>query len=329
LQAGVASAGALFGAGGALAPRLGAALPGRATVRLGYVGNPCEAATFAAPNSASFASARLEARLVGYRSDDELIAALGAGTVDAASVTLPALLRPIESGARVRVVAALHAGCLRVLAPNAAELWSFADLKGKAIATDRLHGPAMNLLSALLYRQGIDPARDVSWHVYDASALEPALASKAVDCVAASDPLGYFLIVDKAAEPYVDTADGGFSCGGDIAHGHHCFLVMHAGLVETRPALAASLTRAYLGTSTALVHSVGPAALDEVRGQYVDTDMYATIGMLSSYDWRSSTDLVVEEIELTARDFRRAGLLQRGTDPYRLADRAFADVLHG
>jgi NitT/TauT family transport system substrate-binding protein len=298
-------------------------------VRLGYVGNACEAATFAAPGSPIFASARLEAHLLGYRSDEDLIAALGAGTVDAASVTLPALLRPIESGARVRVVAALHAGCLRVVAPNAAELWSFADLKGKAIATDRLHGPSMNLLSALLYRQGIDPARDVSWRVYDASALEPALASKAVDCVAAADPLGYFLIVDKTAEPYVDTADGGFSCGGDIAHGHHCFLVMNAGLVETRPTLAASLARAYLATSAAIARSVGPAALDEVRGQYVDTDMYATIGMLSSYDWRSSTDLVVEEIELTARDFRRAGLLQRDTDPYRLAGRAFADVLHG
>jgi hypothetical protein len=50
--------------------------------------------------------------------------------------------------------------------------------------------------------------------------------------------------------------------------------------------------------------------------------------MLSSYDWSASSDLALEEIELTARDFRRAGLLERSTDPYALASRAFADVLN-
>jgi NitT/TauT family transport system substrate-binding protein len=224
-------------------------------------------------------------------------------------------------------VAGLHAGCLRVVSPDAADLTTFAALKGKAIATDRLHGPSMNLLSALLFRQGVDPRRDVSWHVYDPAALEPAIAAKSVDCVTASDPLGYLLLADKAVEPYVDTADGGFSCGGDIAHGHHCFLVLHGALVDTRPALAASLTRAYLAASDAIGRSAGGAAFAEVRGGYADVDMYQMIGMLSSYDWRPSTDLVVEEIELTARDFRRAGLLLPSTDPYHLASRAFADVL--
>jgi len=323
----LACAGVLFGVGGASERGLEAAAPARSRVRLGYVGNACEAATFTAPNSAIFSHNALEARLIGYRTDDELIAALSAGAVDAATITLPALLQPLEAGARVRVSAALHAGCLRVVAPNAAELEAFADLRGKTIATDRLHGPAMNLLSALLFRQGLDPRHDVSWRVYDGPALEPALAAKAVDCVAAADPLGYLLIVDKAAEPYVDTSDGGFSCGGDIAHGHHCFLVLHAGLVESKPALAASLTRAYLAGSAAIGHAAGAAAVREVQGGYVDADMYAAIGMLSSYDWRPSTDLVLEEIALTARDFRRAGLLPRATDPYRLADRAFADVL--
>jgi len=54
--------------------------------------------------------------------------------------------------------------------------------------------------------------------------------------------------------------------------------------------------------------------------------MVGAIGMLSSYDWSASTDAVLEEIELTARDFRRAGLIDAKSDPERLANRAFADV---
>ena len=257
-----------------------------------------------------------------------MIAAIATGTVDAASVTLPALLRPLESGVDVRVVAGLHAGCLRVVAPEDV-IMGIGTLKGAKIATDRLHSPAMNLLSALLRRQGIDPQHDVSWHVYAISEVEAALDSRAVDCVTASDPLGYFLLVDKKAEPFINTADGGFSCGAGIGGAHHCFLALNGRLVDSRPSVAASLTRAYLEATATIGRGVGPAALATVRGNYTFADLSTTIGMLSSYNWTSSTDSVLEELELTANDFRRAGLLKATTDPQQLADAAFADVLHG
>jgi hypothetical protein len=93
-------------------------------------------------------------------------------------------------------------------------------------------------------------------------------------------------------------------------------------------AVAAALTRAYLETTAAIGRGVGPAALTGVRGGYAPADMYATLGMLSSYAWTPSVDIVLEELALTARDFRRAGLLKSSTDTQLLADRAFADVLH-
>jgi NitT/TauT family transport system substrate-binding protein len=295
-------------------------------VRLGFVGTPCEAATFWAPGAAPFHAHGLAARLERFDDDAALAAALDAGTVDAASMRLAALLEPLEAGAHLRVVAGLHAGCLRVVAPESVVLRTLGNLKGATIATDRLHGPSMKLLSALLCRQGLDPQVDVSWRVYEPAALEAALDAKTVDCVASSDPLGYALLADKKAVAFLDTADGGFTCGDGLDRGHHCFLALHGGLVERRPALAASLARAYVEASEQIGRSAGPAALAEVRGGFGDTDLYGTIEMLSSYEWRPSTDLVLEEIELTARDFRRAGLLKPGTDPERLADRAFADV---
>ncbi len=326
LASAVAAGGAVFGARAAL----GAGAAGGTRVRLGYVGTPCEAATFVAPGSEIYRRNHLDARLVSFTSEDALLAALGAGKIDAASMNLPALLKPIESKLNLRIVAGLHAGCLRVVAPDDVIVRTFGNLKGTKIATDRLHGPSMNLLSALLRRQGVDPRHDVSWEVYayEGPALESALDSKAVDCVAAQDPLGYLLLADKKAEPYLNTADGGFTCGVGIGRGHHCFLTLSGEVVDSRPEVAASLTRAYLQTTGAIGRGVGPAALAQVQGGFTFADMYQTIGMLSSYDWSPSTDFVLEEIELTARDFRRAGLLKASTDPEQLADSAYANVLH-
>ena len=327
LQGALASAGAL--ALDTPLASMAAAAKGGSRIRLGYLGNPCEAITFGAPESAVFKGRRLSAQLVSFPSEGALIAAVGSGRVDAASMNLPALLAPLEAGSDVRVALGLHSGCLRVVAPDDVIVRTFGNLKGATIATDRMHGPSMNLLSALLRRQGIDPRHDVTWRVYAIPDLEAALDSKAVDCVAASDPLGYLLLVDKKAEPYLNTADGGFSCGAGIGGGHHCFLTLHGGLVDTRPALAESITRAFLESSKALARGVGPAALTEVRGGYTFADLRTSIGLLSSYDWSASPDFVLQEVELTARDFRRAGLLKTSTDPERLANRAYADVLHG
>ena len=228
----------------------------------------------------------------------------------------------------MRVVAGLHAGCLRVVSPDPLDVAWLRDLRGKKIATDRLGGPSMNLLSALMGSQGIDPRHDVSWHVYDTSALTTALEAKSIECVAASDPLAYFLIASKLAQPYLDTSDGGFTCGQDFAHGHHCFLALHGGLVRARPALAAAITRAFIATSAAIPGHAGIEALRDARGEYADNDISQTIGMLSSYLWNPSTEFVAEEMELSARDFQAVGLLHAGTDPHELANRAYANVLH-
>jgi NitT/TauT family transport system substrate-binding protein len=256
------------------------------------------------------------------------VAALSRGTIDGASVTLAGLLRPLEAGADVRVVAGLHAGCLRVSAPEAATLGGFGDLRGASVGVDRIHGPSMDLLWALVRRQGLDPATDLSWRVVSEADVAREFEAKTIACVAASDPLAFRLLAGKIVAPYVDTSDGGFTCGTGIGKGHHCFLALGGRFVGKRPTLAAAITRAYLGAAAAIARGAGPAALAAFRERSVDGDLYEAIAMLSSYDWSATTDLVREEIELTARDFRRAGLLSHDTDVEQLADRAYADVLH-
>ncbi len=84
---------------GALAASAAAGQRARTRVRLGYAGNVCEAPTYAAPASSIFAREALAATLVRYPSEDAAIAALDAGAIDALSINLPALMRPLERGA--------------------------------------------------------------------------------------------------------------------------------------------------------------------------------------------------------------------------------------
>jgi NitT/TauT family transport system substrate-binding protein len=295
-------------------------------VRLGYVGNVCEAVTVTAPTSLAFVGEKLAAERVRFGSEDEVAAALGAGTIDAASMNLPSLIAGLDRGDRLRVAAGLHSGCMSVLARDVFAFDRPADLKGKTIGTDRLDGPAMHLLMALLAKQGLDPHRDVVWRGYSARELDAALQAKAVNCIAVADPLGYELQTAHRVEPFLDTASGGFSCGDDLATSHQCFLALAGSLVAGRPAVAAALTRAYIDSSAMFGGGVQAAQLDAVYGPFRES-RGETTGMLASYSWHASTDFVLEEIELTARDFQRAGLLRAQLDPMDFARRAFADVL--
>jgi NitT/TauT family transport system substrate-binding protein len=294
-------------------------------VRLGEVGNVCEAVTITAPNSLAFKRRGLAAEVVRFGSERALVAALDAGTIDAASLKLPSLIAALDAGRRVRVAAGLHSGCMSVLTRDIFAFKTVSDLKGQTIGTDRLRGPAMRLLMAIVAKQGLDPHRDVAWREYSGKAFGAALQAHDVNCVAVSDPIGYELQTTERVEPFLDTSSGGFSCGEDVASGHHCFLAIGAGLVERRPALAASLTRAYLEGSAAFGKGVGAAQVDEFGATYA-IGRGETIGMLSSYDWNASTDLVVEELELTVRDFLRAGLVKSRTNSMDFAERAFADL---
>lgn len=298
---------------------------GFSCVRLGYIGNVCEAVTVTAPSSSAFLSERLAAHRVHFEREETLVTALGAGTIDAASMNLPSLIEGLDRGCKVRVVAGLHTGCMSVLARDALALYRPADLKGQTIATDRFNGPAMQLLMAMLAKQGLDPRHDVRWRAYSADGLDSALQAHAVNCVAVRDPIAYELQTAHRAEPFLDSAGGGFSCGEDLATSHHCFLALSGGLVERRPALAAALTRAYLNGSAAFGGSLDSVQLDAFYGPF-RASRGETLGMLASYEWHASTDFVLEELELTVRDFQRAGLVRAKSDPMDFARRACAEI---
>ena len=99
-------------------------------------------------------------------------------------------------------------------------------------------------------------------------------------------------------------------------------------IVRDEPRVAAGLTWAWRDATRWVGAHVTEAARIAVRKGYVATDAATTTGQLASYGWHPSADLALEEIELTARDFKRAGLLDSQTDPEDLAEHIYADVFN-
>jgi NitT/TauT family transport system substrate-binding protein len=101
---------------------------------------------------------------------------------------------------------------------------------------------------------------------------------------------------------------------------------MRGALVRERPRVAAALTWAWRDATRWVGEHIADAARIAVDKKYVSGDAATTEAVLSTYGWHPSADLAFKEIELTARDFKRAGLLDRGTDPEDLAERVYADI---
>lgn len=254
-------------------------------------------------------------------------AAIRSGAVDALSSLLYSWLKPIEDGLDAHLTAGLHGGCVRLVAARGSPIRELGQVKGATIATDGIGGPAMRFFASLLRKREIDPVRDVRWRSYRPAEFAGAFERGEANVVAASDPAAFDLMRSDRAVPITDQLSTGiFYCDRGISHSHNCYVVMRGALVRERPRVAAALTWAWRDATRWVGEHVADAARIAVENKYVSGDVATTAAVLSTYGWHPSADLAFEEIELTARDFKRAGLLDRSTDPEDLAERVYADI---
>jgi NitT/TauT family transport system substrate-binding protein len=297
------------------------------TVRIGWTGAICEAATFAACDAGFFAREGVAVELVKLQDSAEAIDAIASGKIDATAGLLYAWLEPIARGLDVQLSAGLHGGCVRLVAAKDSGITQIESVKGATIATDRIGGPAMDFFSSLLYKRGIDPENDVRWRAYPPAEFGAAIESGDAHVLAAGDPDAYRLVLGGKAVSITDRLSAGiFFCDQGIAHSHNCFTVLRGDLVRSNPRAAAALTWGWSGATRWVRSNLADAARLTAARISTGGDAAETAQYLASYGWHPSADLALEEIELTARDFKRAGLLGPGIDPLALAERAYADV---
>jgi NitT/TauT family transport system substrate-binding protein len=326
--AGIGGGALALGASVGASPAAAAAAKDPVKLRIAYGGGTCEAATYAGVHAGHFAKEGLDVELVKLANSQAGIDALGTGKVDAIGGVLYQYLKPIEQGIDVKLTAGLHGGCLRLIAGKNSGVKTIKDVKGKTVAVDAIGGGSMTFFSAMLISEGLDPLNDVTWRAYPRDQFGIVLERGEAQVVAAGDPFAFLLVQDGKGTQIADNMVGGVYYADKEISRHHfcCYSVIRGGLVRDDPKTAAALTRAWVNSSRWVGKHIGETARIEVDNKYNLTTVETVSALLASYEWHPSADGVLEELEIAAKDFKAAKVLDPHTDPKDLAQRAYIDI---
>jgi NitT/TauT family transport system substrate-binding protein len=160
-------------------------------------GAPCLLAVTVAKDKGFFAKHGLDVDLVNYAgSTDQLLETLATGKADAAVGMALRWLKPMEQGFDVKIIASLHGGCMRLLAPADSAINQVSDLKGKTIAVSDMNSPSKNFFSIVIHKAGLDPTTDVEFKQFPAPLLRAAVDKGEAHAVADGDPNTYLWLKD-------------------------------------------------------------------------------------------------------------------------------------
>ena len=104
---------------------------------------------------------------------------LVSGEADIASSDVGSMLRSIEQGQPLVLLAGLHMGCYELFATT--QIRSIRDLVGKQVAIPGLHSGRHLMLSTMLAYVGVDPHRDIHWVTQPARESMQHLAEGTID----------------------------------------------------------------------------------------------------------------------------------------------------
>jgi len=120
---------------------------------------------------------------------DQLLELLASGKADAGIGMALAWMKPLEQGFDVRLTAAIHGGCIRLLTKPDSGITGVGGLKGKSVGCVSMAGPDKNFISILAVKQGIDPVKEIDWRAYPADLLGVALQKGEIQALSGPDPL--------------------------------------------------------------------------------------------------------------------------------------------
>jgi NitT/TauT family transport system substrate-binding protein len=145
----------------------------------------------------------------------------------------------VHNGIDVKLIGALHEGCIKIIVPVDSPIKTVADLRGKAVAVDEIGGTPMSVTSVAVGAVGINPQTEITWKPFPSDQEVQALENGEVDALAAWDPHAtiaeltgkYRVILDISTDPLF----AGKAC---------CFIFGSGKLVRENPAAVAAVLRA-------------------------------------------------------------------------------------
>ncbi|HWH80660.1 MAG TPA: ABC transporter substrate-binding protein [Burkholderiaceae bacterium] len=267
----------------------------------------------------------VQVELINYTgSTDQLLESLATGKADAAVGMIHRWLKPLESGFDVKLISSSHGGCVRLVGAKNAGVTTLQSLKGKTIGVADLGGPGKNFFAIMLTKAGIDADKDVQWRQYPGDLLGIAAEKGEIQAIADGDPTLY-LIEKRTPGFYTEIAT---NLSGEYKDKVCCIVGARGELVRKERPVAAGLARAIVQASDYVADHPNESAqiFSKYSPKVPADDLRALLGTLTHRHHPAGANLLAE-IEFYARDFRAAGVLKRSTDPAKLAQHVYADVL--
>lgn len=289
-------------------------------VNIGYFGVICELATYIAIEKGFFAEEGLEANLIKANWDG-LKDGIASGKLDAVSNLLMNWLKPIEQGIDVKLTIGFHTGCLKLIASEKSGIKTIADLKGKRVGVNGIGGSAHLISYRAAHRAGLDPAKDIEWKAYSNPELRLALEKGEVDAVAGSDPATALIEKNVPSVTLIDIAvtppfDKEFCC----------LLGINGKLVKNNPQLATKIARAHAKATKWISENRAETIDIIIDKNYVPIERELAAEVLQHYYYYPTVDAAKKALFEAAQELKDIGLLDKSTDPVKLASFAFVEL---
>jgi NitT/TauT family transport system substrate-binding protein len=288
-------------------------------------GAPCLLAVTVAKDKGFFARHGLDVDLINYAgSTDQLLETLATGKADAAVGMALRWLKPLEQGFDVKIIASLHGGCLRLLAPTDSGINQVADLKGKIIGVSDMNSPAKNFFSIVIRKAGLDPTTDVEFKLFPGPLLRAAIDKGEAHALADSDPNTYLWLKDGKLKEVSSNLSGEFA--GRVC----CIVGVRGSLIREDKRTAASIALALLDAAEFAANNPEEAAATYAPfapGAVLAEDLVALAKYHTHHHHPMGGDLK-KELALYADELKLVNVFKPTTDTAKYAERIYADVLN-
>jgi NitT/TauT family transport system substrate-binding protein len=287
-------------------------------------GAPCLLAVTVAKDKGFFAKHGLDVDLVNYAgSTDQLLETLATGKADAAVGMALRWLKPMEQGFDVKIVASLHGGCMRLLAPTDSGVNQVSDLKGKIIGVSDMNSPAKNFFAIVIRKAGLDPTTDVEFKQFPGPLLRAAVDKGEAHAVADGDPNTYLWLKDGKLKEVSSNLTGEF------LNRVCCIVGVRGSLVRDDKRTAASIALALLDAAEYAAQNPEEAAATYrpfVAGNVAEEDLVALAKYHTHHHHPMGEDLK-KELALYADELKLVNVFKPSTNTAKYAERIYADVL--
>lgn len=267
----------------------------------------------------------LDVDLLNYSgSTDQLLESIATRKADAAVGMIHRWIKSLESGLDVKIIGSSHGGCVRLVGYQPSGVKTLDDLRGKTVGVSDLAAPGKHFFTILLAKYGIDVDKDITWRQYPADLLGVAAEKGEIQAIADGDP-NLYLLQKRTGDAFVELAT---NLTGEYARKVCCVFGANGDLVRKERPTAAAISRA-LVQATQFVHEnpkEGARVFAKYAPKITEEDILKLYEQLTFNHHPTGQDLR-DELAFYAADFRKIGVLKQSTDPEKLADHVYVNVL--